>query len=87
MRGTPGGTDGSTSPAVHMDLVSEGYRPEKYKDQILYCRSEKPTGTPFPTKICLTQEQVRKREAQSREAVDAMKAAHGMGGCTVGVTF
>jgi hypothetical protein len=82
----PGATNASISPAVHMDLVKEGYRPGTYRDQILYCRSEKTTGTAFSTRVCLTEEQVRDREAKTREAVDVIKATQGTGGCVVGMT-
>lgn len=49
-------------------MLAQGYKPQKGRgDDVLYCRSEQPTGTRFPQKICKTADQIK---AQMRDSKD-----------------
>ena len=60
--------DKTLTNAEVSQLLAQGYRPQKGRgDDVLYCRSEQPTGTRFPKKVCKTADQIR---AQIRDSKD-----------------
>ena len=60
--------DKTLTNAEVSQMLSQGYKPQKGRgDDVLYCRSEQPTGTRFPKKVCKTADQIR---AQTRDSKD-----------------
>jgi hypothetical protein len=60
--------DKTLTNAEVSQMFAQGYRPQKGRgDDVLYCRSEQPTGTRFPKKICKTADQIK---AQTRDSKD-----------------
>ena len=60
--------DKTLTNAEVSQLLAQGYRPQKGRgDDVLYCRSEQPTGTRFPQKVCKTADQIK---AQIRDSKD-----------------
>jgi hypothetical protein len=49
-------------------MLAQGYRPQKGRgDDVLYCRSEQPTGTRFPQKVCKTADQIKALNRDSKD--------------------
>ena len=49
-------------------MLAQGYRPQKGRgDDVLYCRSEQPTGTRFPQKVCKTADQIKALNRESKD--------------------
>jgi hypothetical protein len=60
--------DKTLTNAEVSQMLAQGYRPQKGRgDDVLYCRSEQPTGTRFPKKVCKTADQIK---AQTRDSKD-----------------
>jgi hypothetical protein len=60
--------DKTLTNAEVSQILAQGYRPQKGRgDDVLYCRSEQPTGTRFPQKVCKTADQIK---ALTRESKD-----------------
>jgi len=60
--------DKTLTNAEVSQLLAQGYRPQKGRgDDVLYCRSEQPTGTRFPKKVCKSADQIK---AQIRDSKD-----------------
>ena len=73
-------TAGAANPSadtVNQDLVTRGYRPTTYRGQLMYCRTERPTGTMFASKVCLTEQQIKDQERAARDAVSGTQVNKG----------
>jgi len=65
-------------------LLSQGYKPKKgHGDDVLYCRSEMQLGSRFPTKVCLTGEQIKSEIQDSKDttAILERNMGNGAGAC------
>jgi hypothetical protein len=66
----------SAQPAkmdAHTRSLTSGYRTVKRNDQVLYCRSEKVTGTSFKNTICLTEAQLKEQYERMRTTADDLQ--------------
>lgn len=55
--------------------LRQGYRPSLLRGQLLYCRSEAVTGTQFPSTVCVSEQQIREQEHNTRDATES-RAMH-----------
>src|SRR2546421_8941340 len=72
-----GAVANGTAGTVNPDLVSRGYRPTTYRGQLMYCRTERPTGTLFASKVCFTEQQIKDQERAARDAVGGAQVNKG----------
>jgi hypothetical protein len=60
--------DKTLTNAEVSQMLAQGYRPQKGRgDDVLYCRSEQPTGTRFPQKVCKTADQIKALNRDSKD--------------------
>lgn len=60
--------DKTLTNAEVSQILAQGYRPQKGRgDDVLYCRSEQPTGTRFPQKVCKTADQIKALTRDSKD--------------------
>jgi hypothetical protein len=71
-----------TSDVVNQSYLKNGYKVVHQNGQLLYCRSEKITGTQFRNTVCRSDAQMRAAEEFRQHAVDEIENAHG-GECAV----
>ena len=64
----------ATPPASDVDpsLLKAGYRLQRRKGQVLYCRSEIITGQRIATQVCLTAAQIQTEKQNVTKARDLM---------------
>jgi hypothetical protein len=63
-------------PAVNENLVKEGYRPSMRNGQLMYCRTEQPTGSRFTTQVCQNEAQILAAERWARDATNSAQRSH-----------
>ncbi len=54
-------------PGVNPDLVRQGYKVALRRGETVYCRKDLLTGSRFPTKVCLTEFQIRDLERRAHD--------------------
>jgi hypothetical protein len=69
--------------ASSTNTVPKGYRPGMKNGKYVYCRSEIPTGTVLRREVCLTADELRREELNTRRFLDARSNASscGLSGC------
>jgi hypothetical protein len=81
-----GAVESVQSPQVKTSKTSavpKGYRPGMRDGKYVYCRSQIPTGTVLRREVCLTSDELRKEQSDTRRFLDARANASscGMSGC------
>jgi type IV pilus biogenesis protein CpaD/CtpE len=61
-----------TNSDVDQVLLKRGYRPRQINGQLKYCRSQILTGTHFSNTVCLTQDQIRAMDANTKSDLDLL---------------
>jgi len=56
-------------PGTNLDLIKRGYSVGQKNGDLVYCRSEAPTGSRFTQKVCLSEAQIRENEARAKDAL------------------
>jgi hypothetical protein len=56
------------------ELIKKGYQVMRRGNKILYCRSQRTTGSMIPTTACLTESQVRWIEQQNEQQTNDLRA-------------
>jgi hypothetical protein len=56
------------------ELIKKGYQVMRRGNKILYCRSQRTTGSLIPTTACLTESQVRWIEQQNEQQTNDLRA-------------
>ena len=60
--------DKTLTNAEVSQMLAQGYHPQKGRgDDVLYCRSEQPTGTRFPQKVCKSADQIKALTQDSKD--------------------
>ena len=67
---------------VDQSYLKEGYRVAHRHGQLLYCRSEKITGTLFQSTVCKTDAEMKAAEQSRQNVADELGKPHG-GVCTI----
>ena len=63
--------DKTLTNAEVSQMFAQGYRPQKGRgDDVLYCRSEQPTGTRFPKKVCKSADQIKEQTRDSKDLTE-----------------
>jgi hypothetical protein len=60
---------------VDQSLVKRGYRPRQINGQLRYCQSQTVTGTHFANTVCLTREQIRVIDDNTKNGLDQLGRA------------
>jgi hypothetical protein len=68
----PASSSGDQADTVDQKIVARGYRARHVNGQVLYCRSETPTGTRFSNTVCLTAAQISQVEQSTQTSIDSM---------------
>jgi hypothetical protein len=59
-------------------MLAQGYKPQKGRgDDVLYCRSELPTGTRFAKRVCKNADQIKEQTRDSKDLLDAKQRPSG----------
>jgi len=70
--------DKTLTNAEVSQMFAQGYRPQKGRgDDVLYCRSEQPTGTRFPKKVCKTADQIKEQTRDSKDLTERQQMPSG----------
>ena len=70
--------DKTLTNAEVSQMFSQGYRPQKGRgDDVLYCRSEQPTGTRFPKKVCKSADQIKEQIRDSKDLTERQQMPSG----------
>ena len=82
-----GATAPSHASAFNAELIKKGYQPMRRGNKLLYCRSERTTGSLIPTTACLTESQIRWLEQQNeQQAKDLQTQPRGGRNCPRGTS-
>lgn len=69
----------------NIELIKKGYQVKRRGGKLLYCRSQRTTGSMIPTTACLTESQVRWIEQQNEQQTkDLMTQPRGGRNCPLG---
>ena len=60
----------ATAAAVNQSLVSRGYKATTYRGQLVYCRTEKVTGSQFSHKTCLSEADLKLLQTQTQDEMN-----------------
>jgi hypothetical protein len=71
----PGAAAPAAAPEHASDdkLVRAGYQPAMHHGKRVYCRVESQTGSRFASRVCLSAEEIRAREANAKEVLDTVR--------------
>jgi len=80
--GSATATDSHALP--NAELVKQGYRVITRGRQLLYCRSQKQTGSLISSTVCLTEDQLRTLEQNTKQSKDLLSQPRGGRNCPRG---
>ena len=60
----------ATAAEVNRSLVSQGYQATTYRGQLVYCRTEKLTGSQFSHKTCLSEADLKLLQTQTQDEMN-----------------
>ena len=60
----------ATAAEVNRSLVSQGYQATTYRGQLVYCRTEKLTGSQFSHKTCLSEADLKLLQTKTQDEMN-----------------
>ncbi len=60
----------ATAAEVNRSLVSQGYQATTYRGQLVYCRTEKLTGSQFSHKTCLSEADLKLLQTRTQDEMN-----------------
>jgi hypothetical protein len=60
----------ATAAEVNQRLVSQGYQATTYRGQLVYCRTEKVTGSQFSHKTCLSEADLELLQTKTQDEMN-----------------